>query len=221
MKFFFCLVFGLSAVAPAFAQEIKPFSEAKGYGVNAALYDFDKWNFLIGDAAYEIQKTGKVIRKDAKDRITNLQIKLDVDEELKRVVYFSDYKGDLILLCESSVFDGGSGFVMRLDQISLKPKWKTNVPAFNISRGLVENNFTYVAASGFIGKIDLDTGKYLWKHDDLYYKYDKSGAFNIFLTPQITDDLVVFKEDDVLKRGFDHQIRVSKSSGKIIRVLLN
>ncbi len=69
MKFFFCLVFGLSAVAPAFAQEIKPFSEAKGYGVNAAVYDFDKWNFLMGDAAYEIQKTGKVIRKDAKDRI--------------------------------------------------------------------------------------------------------------------------------------------------------
>lgn len=220
MKFFFCVVFGLFVVASVFAQDIKPFSEAKGYGVNAAIYDFDKWNFLIGDAAFEIQKAGKVIKKDAKGRTANLRIKLDVDEELNRVVYFTEYKGDLILLCESNVFDGGSGFLMRIDQISLKSKWKTNIPAFNIARGLIENNFAYVAAIGFIGKIDLDTGKYLWKHDDLYYKYDKTGAFNIFLTPQIKDDFVIFKEEDTLMSGFDHQIKVSKTSGKIIEVLL-
>jgi hypothetical protein len=67
----------------------------------------------------------------------------------------------------------------------------------------------------------LDNGNYTWKHEGFYRKYKESGAFNVFLTPQLKDNLVIFKEDDISSRGFDHQLHVDKSSGKIIKVILD
>jgi hypothetical protein len=214
-KIVLIILLGFLARNTLYAQRVEPFSEAKGSGVDAALYDFDKWNFSIGDTTYEILKSGKATRKDAKDRITNFRIKLEVDEELERVVYFFEYKGDLILLCESSVFEAGSGFVTRLDYVSLQPEWKTDIPGFNIAKGLVEDDFAYLAAIGFVGRISLATGKYIWKHDDLYRRYKESGAFNIFLTPQLSGNSVIFKEEDT-----NNQIDVNKASGKIVKVLV-
>ncbi|MDQ3633615.1 MAG: hypothetical protein M3405_03790 [Acidobacteriota bacterium] len=103
----------------------------------------------------------------------------------------------------------------------MKTKWRKHIPSFNIAKGLIEENFAYLAAIGFAAKINLDNGNYTWKHEGFYRKYKESGAFNVFLTPQLKDNLVIFKEDDISSRGFDHQLHVDKSSGKIIKVILD
>jgi len=196
------------------------FSQAKGSGVNQAYYEFDKWNFSIDKDRYEISKNGKGRRISEKNVVTNFRFALEKAEQFYRVVYFARYKNDLLLLSEISDGGYGSGFTVRLDGKTLKTKWQTDVDGFNVGQGLIENKFAYLTAIGFIAKLDLRTGKYIWKHNNLYRKYKESGAFNIFLTPQIKDGLVIFKEDDIEERGIDNQLLVNKTSGKIIEVLV-
>jgi len=202
--------------------QTKVFSEAEGSRtVNNKVYDYEKWNFSIGEDKYEINKNGHGKKMKGNNSVDNFRFSIEDADYIDRVIYFAEYKNDLLLVGELSFGLDGGGFIICLDGKTLKTKWRTAIPSFNVAQGLIEDNSAYLAAVGFISKINLETGKYIWKHDGLYRKYDESGAFNVFLTPQIKDDLIIFKEDDTLNRGFNHQIQVDKSSGKIIKVLLN
>ena len=53
------------------------------------------------------------------------------------------------------------------------------------------NNSLYVTTVGFVGKIDLDSGVYSWKHGNLY-KYP--DVFHTFARPEINGSRVCFKE---------------------------
>src|SRR5215213_4560439 len=161
------------------AQQTKVFSEAKGSGKNQASYEFDKWNFSIGGNRYEIRKNGRAKRTGARNRITNFRLAVE-DGELARVIYFLVYKNDLILISELDFQESRAAFVTRLDGKTLKLKWRRQIPSFNVASGLTEGSSVYMAAMGYAAKINLDTGKFLWKHEDFYRKYKKDGAFNIF-----------------------------------------
>jgi len=212
------LVYGLVGVLQA---QTKVFSEAKGTTATGKYYDFEKWSFSIGTDKYEITNKGRGKRISGKNRVTKFRLSLEGSEIIDGTIYFAEYKNDVLLLYETYEGGYGMGYIVCLNASNLRLKWRAFVYGFNVGQGLIENKFAYLTAIGFIGKVDLGTGKYVWKHEDLYRKYDESGAFNSFLTPEIKDDIVIFKEDDDLNKGFDHQIQVNKSSGKIIRVLLN
>jgi hypothetical protein len=219
-KIILLIVFIFASIGYYQAQT-KVFSEAKGSGKNQAYYEFDKWKFSIGKNRYEINKNGKVKRISSRNVVTNFRFKLDKDETLARVVYFLEYKNDLILISEVDIFDGRGSFVIRLDGKTLIPKWQRNIPAFNIAKGVMENNSVYLAAVGFAAKINLETGKYIWKHEDFYNKYKKTGAFNIFETPKIEGNIVTLTENrDNYKRP-PNKIKFNKNSGKVIKVTVN
>jgi hypothetical protein len=212
---FVLILFSLALLQNLPAQT-KPFSFAKGEGKNQGSYEFDKWSFSIGENQYEINKNGAGKRINQTGTVTKFRLLKSDDESLHRVIYFSPYKNDLLLLSEIDYQGYGAGFIVRFDGKTLKTKWQCEIPGFNIAQGLIENKWAYLAAIGFIAKIDLETGKYLWKHDNLYRKYNESGAFNIFETPKSINNLVLFKEE-----GENNQIEVNKMSGKIIKVSLN
>ena len=169
----------------SFYAQTKTFSEAKAIKTESTtVYDFEKWNFSIGENKYEIDKSGKGTVLRGNNTIDNFQFSIDGAFYIDRVIYFAEYKNDLLLMGELSFSDAGGGFIVCINGKTLKTKWRTSIPAFNVAQGLIENSSAYLAGVGFISKIDLDTGKYIWKHDDLYRKYDESGAFNVFFTPQ-------------------------------------
>lgn len=208
------------ALSPSIkAQKSKVFSEAIGSGLVQGSTDHEKWTFAIGSEKFEIRNSGNATRRNSRSRITKFRVRLEKAEILERI-YFANYKTDLLLVYESTVGDGGGGHIVRFDGSTLKTKWQRNIPAFNIAVGLIENSSVYVAAIGFVSKINLETGKYIWKHDDLYRKYDESGAFSAFDTPRINGNVIILKEIDLVGKGFDHQLHVNKSSGKIIKVIL-
>lgn len=201
--------------------QTKVFSEAKGSGKYKASYDFDKWNFSVGKDRYEVRKDGKAKRTNVNNRAVNFRIKLDADEEIERAVYFVQYKNDLLLICEVSVADAGSGFIARLDGKTLKTKWQEQIPGFNVAKGLTENNSAYLAAIGFAAKINLDTGKYIWKHNDFYRKYKEDGAFNSFEVPKIERNIIIFTENQDMYKRPPNIIKFNKTSGKVIEVKVN
>jgi hypothetical protein len=201
--------------------QTKVFSSAKGSGENQAYYEFDKWNFSINKDEYEISKNGKGKRTSEEHIVTRFPLRLEKNEYLERVVYFAEYKNDLLLLCESGEGDYGAGFITRLDGKTLKPKWQGHIPAFSVARGIIEGRSAYLAALGFIAKIDLETGKYLWKHENFYRKYKESGAFNVFEVPVIERNRIVFKENQDEYGRPPNTIKLNKNNGKIIEVSVN
>ncbi len=218
---YFVLILILLSFGNSPAQETKVFSEAKGSGKYQASYDFDKWNFSVGKNRYEIRKDGKAKRTNIKNRITNFHIRLDKDELLERAIYFAQYKNDLLLICEVSVADAGSGFIARLDGKTLKTKWQGNISSFNTTKGLIEGKSAYLAAGGFVAKMNLDTGKYIWKHEDFYRKYKEDGAFNIFETPKIEGNIITLTENQDDYKRPSNVIKFNKISGKVIEVKVN
>lgn len=212
------LVFALNGISKS---QTKVFSEAKGSGKYQASYDFDKWDFSVKKNLYEIRKNGKAKRINSKNRITNFQLRLDKNETLVRIVYFLEYKDDLLLISESDIGDGRGAFIVRLNGKTLKPKWQQNIPAFNVAKGIIENDSVYLAAIGYAAKINLDTGKYVWKHEDFYRKYKEEGAFNIFETPKIEGNVITLTENQDDYKRLPNIIKFNKISGKVIEVKVN
>lgn len=216
----FVLIFTLATFGNAQAQQPKVFSEAKGLGSNPG-YSFAKWNFSVGKDLYEVEANGSAVRKTGKNISTKFRLKLEKDATLVKIVYFAKYQNDLVIISEWDDGGYGAGFITRLDGNTLKPKWRIEIPAFNVAKGIIENNSVYLAAVGYAAKVNLETGKYIWKHEDFYHKYKKSGAFNIFETPEIKGNIIVLTENQDDYNRPPNIIRFNKISGKVIKVTVN
>src|SRR3989304_6867690 len=101
------------------------------------------------------------------------------------------YSNDIYLIYEAHDHESGYVKIVRLDGQFLQSKWLTHIPGFNVGEGLVRDGFLYISAFGFIGKIDLKTGNYIWKHSELYLPPD---YFNSFERPTIVENIVYFPE---------------------------
>lgn len=214
-KLFILLSLSLLLGFNSFAQTAE-FSEAEGSGTSSA-GGFAKWNFTLGGNAYEIADSGKGTRTSGAKRATKFTLPVGAGETVSRL-YCAEQKNDLILLYEISAGGEGAAYIVRFDAAALKPKWQANISGFNLGKGLIENNFAYLTAIGFVAKINLLTGKYVWKHDNLYGFKRNTGAFNSFETPELDGGNVVFTE-----KTFDNQtniIVVNKTNGKIVRTII-
>jgi hypothetical protein len=91
--------------------------------------------------------------------------------------------------------------------------WHLKIPAFNVGAGTLEGSSLFVSGIGFIGRIDVESGKYIWKHEGLYDKRDQ--AFNSFDAPVVTSAEVFFRERDSpsISRPLK-VIRAQKESGE-------
>ena len=132
-------------------------------------------------------------------------------------VYFAPYGGGLLLVCEAGGGEAGRGFVTLLEQPSMRGRWRREYPAFNVGEPLREGHALYVTGVGFVGRLDLRTGEFDWRHDDLYDQ--REGApkhFASFEAPEVAGDAVLFRERPVYNPG--KTVVVEKKTGRIIRV---
>jgi hypothetical protein len=191
----------------------RPFTEAKGLpGVN----DSSHFKFSTARFKYEVSKEGRGKRTGGDVPASNFNLRLESNVYLDRAIYHAEYEGDLLLICEVSDGDYGSGFITRLDGRTLRMKWKRIIPAFNVGQGLIEDQYAYVTGIGFIGKVNLESGAFLWQHNDLYRRH--KHAFNSFELPEIRGNRVIFRESKDDYREKVATIRVEKRSGRIIRL---
>jgi hypothetical protein len=216
------VILGFFAPSTFSQRGIRPFLEAEGQKPSQPqLHDFDKWSFSLGGFRYEVDKSGIGRRLDSRGKYTRFRVRIQNDEWMERVVYYAEFKRDLLLLCEVNAGGYGSGFVVRLDGRTLRQVWRVHIPAFNVAQGLIENNSAYLAAIGFVAKLNLDSGRYLWKHDNLYRKYRKEGAFNIFELPEIVGKDVIYTENQEMNNRKPNTIRLNKQTGRVLKVELN
>lgn len=215
-RIFFILILVLVAAGSTEAQGIRTFSAAE-VAKGGALHP-ERWRFQTKDGTYEISHLGRGTRRAKQGSAGGFKIELDRYENITRV-YFADLDNDILILCESELGDGASGFIMRLDGETLKPEWRGHIPGFNVTAGLIEGKYAYLGAIGFAAKINLSTGKYIWEHSDFYRTFDESGAFSSFDSLEIKGAEIVYTEKDVISRR-TNVIKFDKETGKIIKVIL-
>jgi outer membrane protein assembly factor BamB len=192
----------------AFGQE---FSEAKAIEKSTFAESFE---FSAFENRFSVDaKSGKAHRTGGA-RATDFQLPLEKDDEIEKI-YFSELGDDLLLLYTFNEGGYAASTLTRLDGKTNKLKWKAQIPAFNIV-GFLDGDRSYIAGTGFIGAVNLATGKFVWKHENLYN--EKYGKINIFAVPQVEAGKIVFRSSE--KDAYTKKIAlvVDKTSGRLLSV---
>lgn len=176
------------------------------------------FEFEAGGFSYHISANGNGRRtKGNKTRRFNLRFDGPYFMEGLR---FAVYEGDLLLACELNDGEAAAGLVVRLEQPSMRALWRQPVPSFNLGEPLREGPSLYLTGLGFVAKLDLRTGEYVWQHEDLYDDAEVPGAspddFNSFETPELAGETVLFRARPVYNRR--RTLVLNKKTGKIIRI---
>jgi hypothetical protein len=175
----------------------------------------DRYRFSISSHEYTVEPSGKGVMRYAgqPDREFSLPGTGDAGIVLTHSAMF---QGDLLLLYHVAAADAGSGALVRLDGKTLGLRWNARIPGFNIGPPLIYDGAAYVTCIGFVGKIELRGGRYLWRNEDLY---DKLGL-DKFWTPAIRGKLVVFRGSSSIPPAAARALalEVDAKKGKVLRV---
>jgi hypothetical protein len=196
-------------VAPSQPPNLRTFTEVKGQPE----FEARTFEFSTSRHKYRILRSGRGTRTGAGIASRSFNLRLEKDDLLERRLFFAEYEGDVLLVCGVSDGEYGAGFITRLDGKTLRMKWKRRIPAFNLGQGLIEGEHAYVTAIGFVARVNLASGIYEWKHDDLY----RNNDFNSFKPPRLEGDLILFTEEDMYSEPAK-TIKLQKQSGKIVSI---
>jgi hypothetical protein len=97
---------------------------------------------------------------------------------------------DLLLFCEMSDSDNGTSDMFRINLTNKKIKWKSNLNGFNLSQPAIRTNCAYITVIGSIGKLDLETGKFIYVESNLYDR--ERTSFNNFDTILFRGNKTIF-----------------------------
>jgi hypothetical protein len=194
-------------------QTSQAFSAAKSFPEPPDTASFE---FSSGGHQYRVSGNGKGHRS-GNDKRRTFSLRVAPNDYLTPELYYAEYEGDLLLIAEVSNGEYGMGFLARLDGATLRMKWKRVIPGFNVGQGLLDGAFAYVTGIGFVGKVNLKSGAYVWRHTDLYGQ--ANSAFNSFALPEVEGNVVVFREVEHYLRKKAAVIRVQRHNGKIISVI--
>jgi hypothetical protein len=213
----------LCSARPGPAQEARPaptpepakvFQEARAVNADATP-DPEAFEFELKGSAFHVRQNGNGRRTKGK-RVRGFNLRLDSGESITRALY-SEYEGDLLLILHTNTGAAGVGFITRLEQPSMRGLWRHRIPAPDAGQPLRDGVYLYVTGKGFVGKLDLRSGVYLWQSDDRdYADRDKVKALGAFDVPELKADEVLFRERPVYNPR--RTIVVDRKTGAIIRV---
>lgn len=168
--------------------------------------------FAAHGASWTVDAAGRVTRAHGAAAQT---VRLALDEnDFVESVQFIPHGEDVVVFGVSNG-DSAAGKVARLGDDPLAVRWTVHVPGFNLSPGWVDGGSLYQAAIGFVGKIDLETGRYAWRHENLYgiRSYGGHAAFNAFAAPRRDGGDILFYDHPYPERSTVWVIRVNDRRG--------
>src|SRR5207248_4747622 len=94
------------------------------------------------------------------------RLKVDWGGYINNLYYLEDDSA-LYIIYEMTDEESGWGRIIKLDGKTLRPIWSHFIPVFNICGCLGEDHYAYITGLGLIAKIDLASGRYIWRHEGL------------------------------------------------------
>lgn len=223
------------AVASAEAEGVEPSTTTAA--TQPAVSDLPvrptKFTFTIANYRFLVDENGKGSRVRPGGRPQSFLLTVN-DGDIERIQYL-EFRNFVVVIYELNDGESGWAHVVALDNQTLKRKWLARVPTFNIGQGILDAPYLYLSGTGFVAKLDLKSGRYVWKHDRLYIpgfwnskgQYEV-GYFNSFLPPRLERNIVVFPEADPgshTDRRYAApprppvMLKVDKDSGKLLTQL--
>lgn len=115
-------------------------------------------------------------------------VKLSVVDNIE-MAYFYVRDNKLYIFYTETDSDTATSRAEMIDLSTKQKKWNTEIYGFNLGQPYIKGDFAYVTTLGLAGKLNLMTGNYEYKFEDLY-DYEKT-AFNHF-------DTIIFKGNETL-----------------------
>ncbi len=178
-----------------------PFTNVERIGEATARHFFV---FTSSARNYAIRHDGHSEGTTFAARRQNFELRMAGAARLERV-YFAEYEGELLLEYEVTGSQGNWGYILRMDQKTMKYKWVTSVSADNLGPGLIDNHELYFSGSNLLAKLDLQNGSYVWQSE--------LQKFFTFSVPTIKGDKVMFRNESDAERT----VEVEKESGRLLK----
>lgn len=206
-------ILAVMTFSPVYAQKgsnpIESTIPAEGY--NDTGFPFPSaMRFSIGECTYYIPFDTEAKRSCNQKSDEHFRLPVQDGATVWVRLEYLPYRGDLILVydTQNDRDDYGAGMVTRLDGIDLSAKWSTEIYGSNTCPCLREGSYLYVTGLNYIGKIDLESGEYVWSH-----RLD--ALINSFGPPKLVEEKVVFTENiQGASKSKPKVIEVNKFTGK-------
>jgi hypothetical protein len=171
------------------------------------------FQFSASGNKYKIKANGLGVKESGNLKPTKFNLKI-ANGDFIESLSFLDFENNILILASITDNEGSGGSVYSLSKTNSQVKWVANIPGFNIGDVTIEDNYAYITAIGVVSKLDLRSGKYMWKHTNLY---QKNKAFGYFDRPEIQGKTVIFRGSST-DGDAPKNIVVDKISGKIIAI---
>lgn len=203
---------GATVEAPLQMQEASAVGQ-KGKPVNLYGDPGNTFRFTLGNTDLSVTDNGGGVQTDAAGRSRKLKLPVPSGMWLGGPVYFAPYKQDFLVQYGLSSGEESSAKLVRLDGLSLEVKWIVGGVPFNMTPGLIQGGFLYVTGIGFVGAINLDTGRYAWCVRDLY---KGENIFAAFQEPTLEGDTLTARDKLVAAQdGTPYFIKVDWKHKKV------
>jgi len=157
---------------------------------------------------FEISPTG-LFRNNRNDTI-QLKTNLIVEE-----AFLYEESNHFYLFYTDTDYEGSTSWIEKISKEPLNIIYSEQIQGFNLGQPIINKNFVYVTTIGFIGKIDLNTGKYDWKHYNLYDR--EKYSFNSFDTIMLKENTTEFLSKNYKSKKLD-KIIIDNLTGKIKQI---
>ncbi|MGL5563726.1 MAG: hypothetical protein ACRDCN_14080, partial [Tannerellaceae bacterium] len=155
---------------------------------------------------YTILSNGKIIDEKSQDFVF-LKNKDVIDN-----IYLYIYNNDYIIFFTETDFEDSYSYAKRINSKTKQIVWSNQIYAFNLGTPIIIDNNAYVSTLGFVGKLNLDNGKYIWRHEDLY----NDGKFNAFENPIfLENNYVIFPSPHYFTQETDYLL-VNENTGEAV-----
>ncbi|SMC84139.1 hypothetical protein [Moheibacter sediminis] len=169
----------------------------------------------LNNYEFIVYPTGEIDQKEKSKLIAKYKLQSELTIEK---AYLQFYKDNLIVYYTENAAGDAASFVESINRKTQINNWKLYAYAFNLGQPVIENNAVYISTLGFVGKVDLDNGKYLWKNEELYSDEIKFNQCDSII---FNDNDVIFIADNTIygnHNEFVDSIIVNDKTGKIKRI---
>ena len=177
--------------------------------------DFENASFSweIGSNNYELRSDGLLQMRQSQRKI---RLPLGRGMLGLGLNFVKGVQNDLVLGYGTDNGEAGTSYVCRIRGDLLSIRWCKNIGNINLDIS-VSDDSVWVGAVGFAARMNINNGKYVWRHDDLYKLENGTDSF-VITCPVLEDETTVtFYGQDTNNRN-NQQLKVERNSGSIIEI---
>ncbi len=141
----------------------------------------------------------------------NDTIHLKTDLTVVRAYLYEDDKYYFLFFTDTDQ-EGATSWIQKISKNPWKSEYIEQIQGFNLGQPVINGQFAYVTAIGFVGKIDLRTGNYVWRHFNLYD--NEKYSFNSFDTILVNQKQIEFISKNYKSKKVEKVI-VDNQTGEI------